>query len=703
MSVVDNYRLKRLKRALRRRAADGELLDLTVPARDVPAELLCDMVTGKGESAPARAVNLRGARVIGPLNLGSVELRCPLRLERCEFREHITLSEAKAPAIRLIACRIASMTADQLETRGDLELTDSTVTGEVRLVGAHIGGNLSFKDARLTNPEHSALHAAALTVDQNMNCDGLQTQGELHLVGAHVAGVLKLDGAALANERTNASETREQEDSRKALFADGLRVDGGMFGREGFNAKGEVKLIGAHIGGNLEFNGARLSSKTGKALYADRLTVDQGLGCGEGFCAEGEVSLIGARIDGEFNLAGATLDGGLRADALTVKQGMFCRAERPEQGGRRFRATGGVRLLAANIAGQLNFNGAELTKPPKDGMSLNAAGLTVDGDMFCEGGFHAQGSVFLVRAHVKGTLSLHGAKLDGPAGALSANGLIVDGDMSCKDADITGRVSLVGAHIAGQFDFQDAKLSGAPLALDLEEARARNLVLRLATMPSGEVNLTAARLRSLSYDADGSWPRCRLSRCQYETLRASPEPGVKERLDWLASDPDAYAPQPYDQLAAAYRSDGNEPEARQVAIEKQRQRRRALPWWQPARAWSLIFGATVAHGYRLWQAGLWLLLLVVVGSVLFGAVYCTAGEESCGAADLTPAKQRVEDVAPFNPVIYSVDLLIPVISLGQRTGWNAHSDAAQWAALTFTLLGWLLTAAFVAGLAARRQ
>jgi hypothetical protein len=119
-----------------------------------------------------------------------------------------------------------------LTTRGNLELDDGfTARGEVRLLGAHIGGQLILSGATLTNPDGRALNADGLTVDQDILC------------------------------------------------------------REGFTATGEVRLVGAHIGGNLEFNGATLTNPDSLALSADALTVDQGVFCREGFTATGEVRL----------------------------------------------------------------------------------------------------------------------------------------------------------------------------------------------------------------------------------------------------------------------------------------------------------------------------------------------------------------------------------------------------------------------------
>jgi hypothetical protein len=68
-------------------------------------------------------------------------------------------------------------------------------------------------------------------------------------------------------------------------------------------------------------------------------------------------------------------------------------------------------------------------------------------------------------------------------------------------------------------------------------------------------------------------------------------------------------------------------------------------------------------------------------------------------SDITKAKT---DPVDFEPVIYTLDLLIPVISLGQRTAWNVDG-IGQWVALGFTFFGWLMTAALLGGIAVRRQ
>jgi hypothetical protein len=271
--------------------------------------------------------------------------------------------------------------------------------------------------------------------------------------------------------------------------------------------------------------------------------------------------------------------------------------------------------------------------------------------------------------------------------------------MFCQKAfTAEGDVELADANIGGELSFYDATLKrpdGEPGQLDLRHTQARDLRLPQGRRPDrrGVVILVHARVDRLHdvWDPAASPYQYRpmLAGFVYESLGLGSD-DVAARLDWLSS-AEGYVPHAYDQLAAVLRRAGREEDARAVAIAKQRQRRKELR--RPARWWNGFLGMTVGHGYRLWLAGLWLVGLLIVGSLLFGVVY----DKDDG--DLTPAK---EEPASYNPVIYTMDLLVTVISLGQRVSWNAH-NSAQWVATALTVCGWLLTAALIAGIAARRQ
>jgi hypothetical protein len=628
--------------------------------RTVRAELLVELLTADGaarDGAP-RGVKLRGARVTGALDLEGAELRRPLLLDRCRIDEPVELCEATAPAIRLPGCVLPALTADRLRTTGNLELDRGfTAYGEVRLAGARIGGRISLDGARLANPAGCALAADGLTAESIGCGDGFTADGEIRLVGARVDGEVSFDGARLANP------------GGRALDATRLSVGGDLHARHSFAAEGEVQLSGARVRGELSFDAARLANPGGRALTAERLVVEQDLLCRGAFTAEGEIRLPRARVAGFLDLDGARLTnaGGtaLFADGLTVEQGMVCRDG--------FTARGEVRLVEAHT-GYLDMSGATIINPNRQ--ALIALRLTVDHNMFCRYGFTAEGEVRLVGAHIGDRLSLIDSCLINPGG----------------------------------------------LALDLERASADILILRPRRRPEGGVDLTNMTVRAFG-DDPATWPDVMLLRgFRYETLE-NDEVDVRTRLRWLARGQGAYStspydrlsaaayreagreaaarhaasikvhllsrggsgytPQVYDQLGAAYQRAGRDEAARRVAIAKQWRRRAALSPLGKLLNWLLYL--TVGYGYRTWLAALWLAGLVAGGTWIFDGVY-------------PRGMVRADPAGPaFHALAYTLDVLVPIVDLGQQDTWQPRGAAMYWT-WGFMAAGWLLTSAVAAGL-----
>jgi hypothetical protein len=225
--------------------------------RTVRAEVLAELLTQQGEGARRpRALLLAGARITGALDLTGLELVCSVLLLDCWFDEPVILTEAQAVAVRLPGCHLPALQAARLTTQGNLELNlGFTVKGDVRLLGAHVGGQLDLSGATLTSPNGVAFYGDTLTVDQNMFCRaGFTAQGEVRLLGAHVGGQLNLNGATLTNPKG------------QALNADALTVGQVMSCLEPFTAEGEVRLRAARIGAQLSFEGATLTNPDGVAL-----------------------------------------------------------------------------------------------------------------------------------------------------------------------------------------------------------------------------------------------------------------------------------------------------------------------------------------------------------------------------------------------------------------------------------------------------
>ncbi len=344
------------------------------PRYIIRAELLRELVLGRGgERLDPLGVRVHGARITGTLDLTHVPATVGIELRGCFFERAVLLVSARLPWLTLAGSQLWTLDCDGLHVDGDVLLGDGfTATGHgdygaVRLLGAHVRGQLNVNGARLTNETGPALIGDGLHVDGDVFGGGFIATGHgelgaVRLPGAHVIGQLNLNGAELANQ------------AGPALIGDGLHVDGGLVLAEGFTAtghyeRGAVRLPGAHIGGQLNLDGAALINTAGPALIGDHLDVNGGVFL-DGFTATGH---------GE---------------------------------------DGVVRLPDAHITGQLNLDRAELTNA--GGPALIGDHLRVDSDMFAEGltatGHSHDAAVRLADAHISGQLNLSHAKLTNPAG-----------------------------------------------------------------------------------------------------------------------------------------------------------------------------------------------------------------------------------------------------------------------------------------------
>ncbi len=419
------------------------------------------------------------------------------------------------------------------------------------------------------------------------------------------------------------------------------------------------------------------------------------------------VRLQGARITGDLDLEAATLRCPLalldcsfagsinlnEATAVSVRLSGSCvltlharqlLTRGDFQLNKGFSVSGAVELEAVHIGGQLDCNGGHFSNP--NGLALNAESLTVDGDVLCGEEFSAKGEVRLLKAHIGGQLICSGCQFENPDGfALSADGLTVDGGMFFREGfSAKGEVRLPGAHISGvlncsggQFENPNPNRS----ALCLERVTVSGPLFMVSAKLHGILNLTAVKT-SKYYDDKESWPqKLQLDGFIYDAIEGT---SAKERLEWLRRNKKGYSPQIYEQLAAVYHRAGSDGDARRVLIEKQRQR--TAGGNLGSKGWGYLLDGLVGYGYRTWLALVWVAGLLVLGTVLFGYFY---------PGDLIAANKAT--APPFQPFLYTLDLLLPVASLHQRDGWVAHG-VAQWCSVFFIIMGWILATAVVASL-----
>jgi hypothetical protein len=640
--------------------------------RTIRAAVLRHLLVEGEWPADTKGVRLRGMRISGHFDLESAVLRCAMSLESCylDADEPLVLDHAVGSRIALIGCHLAGLTGRML-TAVELDLRRSTLVGPLHLAYANITGQFVCQDAALTGRDHEG----------------------------------------------------------NALVGDGMRVGAGVYLDKGFTAAGAVRLLGADITGELNCRDAQLAGRDqyGNAMGCDGIKVSNDMILDGKFTAAGAVRLLGADIAGQLSCRGAKLTGHDQAgdamvgDAMKVGTGAFL-----NEG---FTAAGAVRLIRAEIAGVLACDGAQLNGHDESGVAMDASGIKVDGDMFLNDRFTAAGgAVWLPGADITGQLNCRGAQLtgqDGDGNGLVADGIKVGGDVLLNEGfTAVGCVSFFSAHIGVSVSLKPTALANAgKVAL---AAGRMQLAGHLRWLPAqqidGIVDLQGATVGALDDDwsndrPNGCWPvggLLRLDGFSYGRFAGDQQATVEQRLAWIRSQYQqpatsgsaVFPTQPYEQLAAVYRQAGQDDQARKVAIARRADLRKygGLNPYRRFGNWFLDW--TIKYGYQTWRAAVGLAVVFAAFLALsviaqHQHVMVPIGEIE-GLHSVPSAMRCASDYPCFYPIGYAIDTVIPIINVHQADNWGPNGHAPWgwfWVGVTWatTAVGWALATLLVAG------
>ncbi|WP_037607021.1 hypothetical protein [Streptacidiphilus rugosus] len=535
--------------------------------RGVRAEVVKALLLGARPAEPGGvgAVRLRGAMILGDLDLADCEVRHALALSGCRIGA-LVADNASCRSIVLRGSRIASLSLADGRVDGVLDLrdcvfTDPTAAGHrVFLGGAEVLGSVLLGRA--------VVH------------------GSVRCTTAVVRGTLRLNGTTIRNPGGPTLDARLLETGNQLLA-------------ERLHSVGTVDLSDARLGGRLVLDGATLENPGGDTLSCRQMSVAGEVSMRRGtvpFTSRGRIAMAGARIEGTLGLQESVLhgsDGALHARGITV--------------GRSFRLTdadvdGTVLIAGAVIGEQLELSGSRLRSA--EGYTLAGQGVRVAREARFERHtdsrgtlrpFRSEGTVHLDGASLGSNLRMHGAELVVPEGdvALNLSGAVITQGLRLKDGFTTsGEVRLVGARIQGHLN-----LSGM-------------------TSPDALLTLYGCSITEIYDEGTDPWPhRLQLDGLVYDNL--APYRPAAERLRLLRRQVGGYQPRPFEQLAAHYRRLGHDDEARAVLLARQRARRAARPWWR--RAPGLLADLLTGHGYRPSRAAAWAAGLLAAGSVYFAS------------------------------------------------------------------------------------
>lgn len=561
-----------------------------------------------------------------------------------------------------------------VRVRGRLDLSEAAVHTVVRLQRCHFdeaprleGGQ--FEAVELDGCRLPGLQAHSARIAQEFKVTRCTVDGTVDLRSLSVGTHLSLEGT-----------TVRPAPSEPGVAAQSLSVDESLWAA-GLDCAGAFHLTNARVQDALVLRGAAISSPTGN-LQMSEITIGGGLYLGRGFSCTGMVNLCGASIGASVELLDATLTGpGVDAGRHALHMGC-AQIGGDIQAERGLVVDGPVTLDDTSIRGSVVLKGARLNFP--SGTALTAGRTHIGGDLDCGGGMSAHGTIDLCDARIGGSVHFEAAELTAPDNsrlALKANGIDVGGVVNlCDGFTAHGLIRLSSAVIRSSLSFTGARLDTAPTerALICRGTTAAVLLLQPREAPVGTVDLSRTKV-ALILDEPATWPASlAMEGTVYDTIR--PALPAAERLPWLGRDPEGFTPQPYEQLATVYQRHGRDADARTVLVAEQRRMRSTLPL--PARMWSYVQDAAVGYGYRPLRA-VWLLVcLLAIGSTLFRT--------------WPPAPVGGGPYPRFQPVIYTLDLLLPLVDLGQERAYGS-SGAMQWVAILLIGTGWLLATTVAAG------
>lgn len=612
------------------------------------AELICIGAKIKGD------VSLNGKfETDGRVWFTNAEIGGNLRCDGAKFLQ------AKAPEGQTqIAAQTAELICTGAKIKSDVFLNGTFKTdGRVWLANTEIGGNLLCNGAKFRQDKTPEGQTETAAQTAQLICTGAKIKGDVLLNNEfEIKGDVWFDSAEIAGSFC----------CDKASMEGTVSLVNGRVGRTfsslGCQAKGQVTLYGAEIERDFDFSGSRLSNANGPALLVDTAQIKGNVRLSQNFdsekktadeCfdAEGGVSLNQTRIGGHLDCTGGqfkALNGtcAISATALSVGGCVFLSGPNLEIHKSipklaKFNSRGEVQLLAAQIGLQLNCTNAEFEnrlpnkeRPEAAGYALNLGGVSVTRELL----LGTDDQTDYPPAKIQGSINFSGARI----GELADRGLVRESGPDVRYFPATVK-PVPGTNSSGK------------TAKQVDDGLQCEIVL------------------------DGFL---------YERINTNSCLGWKARKGWLERQPknhrcEHFRHQPFDHLAGVLRAMGLADDARKIAILKQRYLTASIaPSKNPAAfvhwLWRILLSSFFSYGYRPGQG----VVIAMVMAVALGWFYEQA--EQNGAIVKHKGKEQPalktglsaqEGEARFHPYIYSLDVMLPVVKLGEADAWGPSRTA----------------------------
>ncbi|MBM2617513.1 hypothetical protein JIG36_18310 [Actinoplanes sp. LDG1-06] len=696
----------RSQAALGRALSEGKPLALgekTNPGRQVDQR---DSKFWRGRTVPAAAVAtalraghdvmIDGAYLIGDIDLSRVRAATKmLSITRSVISGRLQLDAATIADLDLHdSTLLRGLSAIGMNCRA-INLRGVLAEDAVLMRYLSVNGPMEMHDAVVRSTLPEALDIRGASVQRSVRMDRVQVNGAVLASGIEVNGSLNFAGSKLVGAhwpvgtKDPYGEVRNRAGSdRVALTLDGAKVRGGLVLQsevdgERFLALGLVRAVGGAFD-SVNLDGGSFINYRGYSILLERCTVAGNVAFRRQAHSAGTIRLFACTIGDSLEMDSSTLEG---------PDGFCLTAERTEIKGpvhlrNGLSAHGAVTFMGAQIGGSVDLANSLFRCADVDARDSSFGGrragdtaisfenARIAGSLFIGGSFAAEGNVVLRLANVGGNFIVSGSEERKVSfsnigrSALDAFGLTVALAIVVRHLDVVGVINLRSARCAVLED----DLTAWP------EARIGGTTLRRRLTGKPKFVASGLALDGLTYDRlfsdDFAWHHRR------RLLRGS--------LDRRTA-------QPYLHLARLYAREGFPRDAKRAHIARLNATTTAR---NPSR-W--VARPLVGYGYAPLRG----LVVLILAAVLGGFYFAHAAPSGAIKPTRPPSGRAVTsnscnaDIYPcFNPYVYSVDSLLPIVGLKQRDHWAPDFETSRLtAAVTWGLsaLGWIIGLLVVAG------
>jgi hypothetical protein len=701
-------------------------------------------------------IRIVNAVIDGVLDLRAANIVVPLHFVGCVFTAAPQLDGADLHELVITTSQLPGLLANGVRLRRDLVLSGSRVTGShstsaapgrysaIWLTEAEIGGRLLAIGTVIDTPAPRAIQADRTVITGDIRLgSGFRANAGIRLHAMQIGGSVVLNGATVSARVGRALDVAETA-IRGTLFL----LDDPDTGQR-TTIYGRIEMGRATIEGGVRIGAARLTAlpagSSSRYEYHGQDSAERALLVAPGLTVHGPVVVgPGTELDGAMILPGAELHSGAVFNRLILRNPADLALDLAQA-----QLGAGLSITDAEIEGTVDLANARIVGPvslartrlsqPKDRRCLNGVGIRVDGDLTLNHLRATDGAVDLRGSSVDGIVDAEGAELVNPGHrTISLHHARVQGNVRlCQGFSSVGLIMLTRVTVEGRLrcdgavlewvnpvtgDDAPSELNPRGSAIEAISATFRSGLSLGWQIRAGGVDLTDAQTSFLADDPAGDWPtRSLLAGFTYrrfaplDHLHGQGEWRPQVRARWLAQLAE-YDPRPWAQVATVLRSSGNESGAEDLLIAQRRcERRRRIGaqsrFWR--RVLDVLADVTVGYGYRPARVLLIMLTLIAAVSIVLlpkgghasmravdpdGVVYSPSGIVAAADDPTSTGSCGQGKVRCFNPLLYAVDTVIPIVDLKQRTTWYPARDAGggwlEWLLSAGTILGWVTSTVF---------